>query len=95
MSLTRKLTIITPLLITLLFNLATKTKLSEATTTIKNSEMDLAYTTKALSDKEKTKTTNDTSYQKNKQNMEKKEKEIQTLNVIKLSFSYKSIIKSI
>lgn len=68
------------------FNLATKTKLSEATTTIKNSEMDLAYTTKALSDKEKTKTTNDTSYQKNKQNMEKKEKEIQTINVIKLSF---------
>lgn len=61
--------------------IATKTKLSEATTTIKKSEMDLKYMTKVLQDKEKTQTKSDSSYQKNKQNLETKEKEIKNLEV--------------
>lgn len=62
-------------------NLATKTKLSEATTTIKKSEMDLKFATKSLQDKEKTQTKDDTSYRTNKANLEKKEREIKAIEV--------------
>lgn len=55
--------------------------MSEATTTIKKSEMDLKYTTKVLQDKESTQTKSDTSYQKNKQNLENKEREIKAIEV--------------
>lgn len=65
------------------FWIATKTKLSEATTTIKTSEMDLKHYTKILQDKEKTQTKSDSSYQKNKQNLENKEREIKALEVLK------------
>lgn len=64
-----------------IFWIATKTKLSEATTTIKTSEMDLKHYTKILQDKEKTQTKSDSSYQKNKQNLENKEREIKALEV--------------
>lgn len=63
------------------FPSATKTKLSEAKTTIKKSEMDLKYVTKVLQDKEKTQMKSDTSYQKNKQNLENKEKEVKDIEV--------------
>lgn len=64
-----------------ILSIATKTKLCEATTTIKKSEMDLKYMTKLLQDKEKTQLKSDSSYQKNKQNMDAKEKEIKTIEV--------------
>lgn len=63
--------------------IATKTKLSEATTTIKTSEMDLKHYTKTLQDKERTQVQSDSSDQKNKQNLENKEREIKVLQVIK------------
>lgn len=62
-------------------SIATKTKLSEATTTIKKSEMDLKYMTKVLQDKEKTQTKSDTSYQKNQQNLANKEQEVKQIEV--------------
>lgn len=43
--------------------------------------MDLKYTTKLLQDKEKTQTKSDSSYQKNKQNLDQKENEIKTIEV--------------
>lgn len=41
--------------------------------------MDLKYTTKVLQDKEKTQTKSDSSYQRNKENLDQKEKEIKTI----------------
>lgn len=64
-----------------IFLLATKTKLSEATTTIKKSEMDLKYTQKMLKEKENTRTTADASYQKSKQNLTNKEREVAGIKV--------------
>lgn len=43
--------------------------------------MDLKYTTKVLQDKEKTQTKSDSSYQKNKADLENKQKEISTIEV--------------
>lgn len=43
--------------------------------------MDLKYETKMLNDKEKTQTKSDTSYQKNKQNLDAKEKEVKNIEV--------------
>lgn len=66
------------------FSTATKTKLSEAKTTIKKCEMDLKYTQKVLQDKEKTQNKSDSSYQKNKQNLDQKEKEVKAIEVSRL-----------
>lgn len=43
--------------------------------------MDLKFATKSLQDKEKTQTKDDTSYRTNKANLEKKEREIKTIEV--------------
>lgn len=66
--------------------------MSEATTTIKKCEMDLKYTTKVLQDKEKTQTKSDSSYQKNKQNLENKEREVKSIEVIKYLFSFERVL---
>lgn len=62
-------------------NTATKTKLSEATTTIKTSEMNLKHMIKTLAEKERTQTKSDSSYQQNKNNLELKEKEVKSIEV--------------
>lgn len=46
--------------------------------------MDLKYLAKMLQDKEKTQTKSDSSYQKNKENLEIKEKEVKSLEVLLL-----------
>lgn len=43
--------------------------------------MDLNYMTKALSEKEKTQTKSDSSYQKSKANLDNKEREIKSIEV--------------
>lgn len=43
--------------------------------------MDLKFMTKSLSDKEKTQTKDDSSYQTNKANLDKKEREIKAMEV--------------
>lgn len=43
--------------------------------------MDLKYTQKVLQDKEKTQNKSDSSYQKNKQNLDQKEKEVKAIEV--------------
>lgn len=65
-----------------------KTQVSEATTLIKQSEMQLKHTTKVLNQKQSSKTTSDSSYQKNKQNLEIAEAKIQKLNEELASIEY-------
>lgn len=68
-------------------NTATKTKLSEATTIIKTSEMNLKHMTKTLEEKERTQTKSDSSYQQNKKNLELKEKEVKSIEVFKIEMN--------
>lgn len=43
--------------------------------------MDLKFMTKALQDKERTQTKTDSSYQKNKDNLDNKEREVKSIEV--------------
>lgn len=54
--------------------------------------MDLKYTTKVLQDKEKTQTKSDSSYQKNKQNLENKEREVKSIEVITCLWSFERVL---
>lgn len=50
-------------------------------TVAKNSKMELDFVTKTLQDKERTKNTSDASYEKNKRNLENKERDVATIKV--------------